>query len=150
MSDGNLDFAPRSSGLSHVTFIVRDLDRMESILTGVLGAGRVYDSGDETFSLSPERFYLVGEGATATWIAVMLGDVDLPQSYNHVAFQVDRRDLPALRERLTGLGLRIREGRNRVEGEGDSLYFWDDDNHLFELHSGSLRERLTRYERPPA
>ncbi len=37
-------------GLSHITFIVRDLDRMERLLTTVLGARKVYDSGDETFS----------------------------------------------------------------------------------------------------
>ncbi len=33
------------SGLSHLTLVVRDLDRMEAILVGVLGARRVYDSG---------------------------------------------------------------------------------------------------------
>ena len=32
-------------GLSHITFIVRDLDRMGNILTGVLGAKKVHDSG---------------------------------------------------------------------------------------------------------
>ena len=37
-------------GLGHITFIVRDLDRMEDILAKVLGARRVYDSGNETFS----------------------------------------------------------------------------------------------------
>ena len=41
-----------SSGLSHMTFIVSDLDKMTSILTDVLKAEEVYDSGQETFSLS--------------------------------------------------------------------------------------------------
>ena len=45
-------------GLSHITFIVRDLDRMEKILVSVLGARKVYDSGDNTFSESRERFFL--------------------------------------------------------------------------------------------
>ncbi|MEM8703075.1 MAG: FosX/FosE/FosI family fosfomycin resistance thiol transferase, partial [Pseudomonadota bacterium] len=39
-------------GLSHMTFIVSDLDRMEEVLIKVLGARRLYDSGDETFSIS--------------------------------------------------------------------------------------------------
>lgn len=39
----------------------------------------------------------------------------------------------------------ILPGRARVEGEGASLYFYDFDNHLFELHSGALAERLERY-----
>ena len=39
-------------GLSHITFTVRDLDRMEEILTTVLHARKVYDSGEKTFSQS--------------------------------------------------------------------------------------------------
>ena len=128
-----------------MTFIVRDLDRMERMLTSVLGAVRVYDSGRDTFSLSEERFFLVGDGPTATWIATMLGDGGLPRTYNHVAFQVERADLPRLRAAVDALGLDIRPPRSRVDGEGDSLYFHDDDGHLFELHAGSLRERLTAY-----
>ena len=46
-------------GLSHITFMVRDLDRMEKILTSVLDAKKVYDSGDQTFSVSREKFFLV-------------------------------------------------------------------------------------------
>ncbi|WP_255368557.1 FosX/FosE/FosI family fosfomycin resistance hydrolase [Agromyces sp. CF514] len=135
-----------SSGLSHVTFIVRDLDRMEQILLTVLGAKRVYDSGERTFSLSAERFFLVGDGPTATWIAIMQGDGGLPRSYNHVAFQVERVDLPELRSRIAELGLDLRPPRSRVDGEGESIYFYDEDGHLFELHAGSLRERLAVYE----
>ncbi|WP_130351608.1 FosX/FosE/FosI family fosfomycin resistance hydrolase [Agromyces ramosus] len=135
----------RSTGLSHITFIVSDLDRMEQVLTTVLGAARVYDSGNDTFSLSEERFFLVGEGDTATWVAIMRGHTMLPRTYNHVAFQVQREDLPALRATISELGLDIRPPRSRVDGEGDSIYFHDDDGHLFELHAGSLRERLTVY-----
>ncbi len=36
---------------------------------------------------------------------------------------------------------------DRVEGEGRSLYFHDHDNHLFEVHAGTLDERLARYGR---
>lgn len=134
-----------STGLSHVTFIVRDLDRMEQLLVAVLGAVRVYDSGSDTFSLSEERFFLIGEGDAATWVAIMQGDTALPRTYNHVAFQVRREDLLALRQKVTGLGLDIRPPRSRVDGEGDSIYFHDHDGHLFELHAGSLRERLAAY-----
>ena len=48
-------------GLSHMTFIVSDLDKMEGILTTVLDAKKVYDSGENTFSLSEERFFLIGD-----------------------------------------------------------------------------------------
>lgn len=134
-----------SEGLSHVTFVVKNLDRMEEILTVILGASRAYDSGAETYSISEERFFLIGQGESATWVATMKGDAELPRSYNHVAFKVNHEDLDHLRHRIASLGLECRPPRTRVDGEGESIYFYDDDNHLFELHTGSLRERLTAY-----
>jgi fosfomycin resistance protein FosX len=125
----------------HMTFIVRDLDRMEAILTGVFGAAKIYDSGDATFSLSRERFF----DAAGLWIAIMEGDALLTQTYNHVAFKIADRDYDACLARITALGLTLRESRPRVAGEGRSIYFHDDDNHLFELHTGTLAERLARY-----
>ena len=110
------------------------------------GAVRVYGSGSDTFSLSEERFFLIGDGDTATpRAAIMQGDTDCRAPTTTVAFQVQREDLPALRETIVQLGLDIRPPRSRVDGEGDSIYFHDHDGHLFELHAGSLRERLTAY-----
>jgi hypothetical protein len=55
-------------GLSHLTFIVRDLERMSRLIE-VLGGRQVYASGDETFSLSREKFFVAG----GLWIAIMEG-----------------------------------------------------------------------------
>lgn len=134
-----------ASGLSHLTFVVRDLDRMERLLATVLGARKVYDSGDDTFSLSRERFFLVGEGDATVWIAAMEGEPLPMRTYNHVAFKIAEDEYDACLARVRGLGLDLREGRSRVEGEGRSIYFHDDDNHLFELHTGTLETRLARY-----
>jgi catechol 2,3-dioxygenase-like lactoylglutathione lyase family enzyme len=128
-------------GLSHITFIVRDLDRMEAILTGVLGARKIYDSGDATFSLSRERFF----DAAGLWIAIMEGDALPTRTYNHVAFKIAEGDYDTCLARIAALGLTLRESRPRVAGEGRSIYFHDDDNHLFELHTGTRAERLARY-----
>jgi catechol 2,3-dioxygenase-like lactoylglutathione lyase family enzyme len=132
-------------GLSHITIIVRDLDRMEKILTNVLDAKKVYDSGPATFSVSREKFFLVGAEPAAVWIAIMEGESLTTRTYNHVAFRILDADYLACLERIRSLGLEVREGRSRVEGEGRSIYFHDDDNHLFELHAGTLTERLARY-----
>lgn len=35
--------------------------------------------------------------------------------------------------------------RKRIEGEGHSIYFYDYDNNLLELHTGTLEERLEAY-----
>ena len=128
-------------GLSHMTFIVRDLDAMERILTTVLGAQRIYDSGDATFSLSRERFF----DAAGLWIAIMEGEPLPSRTYNHIAFAIDDSDYERCLEAIKSLGLDLRESRPRVEGEGRSIYFHDADNHLFELHTGTLDERLARY-----
>lgn len=139
------------SGLSHITFIVRDLDRMETILTRVLGARKVYDSGSETFSLSPERFFLVGgapgdaDAPAPIWIAIMQGESLPSRSYNHIAFKITDAGYASALASIEALGLDVRESRPRVEGEGRSIYFHDEDNHLFELHIGTLSERLARY-----
>lgn len=132
-------------GLSHLTFVVSDLDRMEALLTGVLEARKVYDSGDVTFSLSRERFFLLGP--EDLWIAIMEGGALPTRSYNHVAFRIDDSEYDERLRRVRALGLEVREGRTRVDGEGRSIYFHDHDNHLFELHSGTLESRLRRYAR---
>jgi fosfomycin resistance protein FosX len=132
-------------GLSHMTFIVRDLDRIEAILTGVVDAIKVYDSGDQTFSLSKERFFLVGHGDASIWIATMEGEPLPTRTYNHVAFKIADAEYENYLQRVRKLGLEVREGRSRVPGEGRSIYFYDDDNHMFELHTGTLEERLRRY-----
>jgi fosfomycin resistance protein FosX len=128
-------------GLSHLTFIVRDLDKMALIITQVLGGEEVYSSGDNTFSTSREKFFVVG----GIWIAIMEGESLLTRTYNHVAFKVSDEQLEKARIAATKLGLEIRPPRPRVDGEGRSLYFHDYDNHLFELHTGTLDERLARY-----
>lgn len=132
-------------GLSHITFITSDLDRMEELLVKVFAARKVYDSGDKTFSLSKERFFLIGDDFNPVWIATMEGDPLAQRTYNHVAFKISDRDFDLYLERIHQLGLDVREGRTRVKGEGQSIYFYDHDNHMFELHTGTLKERLSRY-----
>jgi catechol 2,3-dioxygenase-like lactoylglutathione lyase family enzyme len=128
-------------GLSHLTFIVRDLEKMSDVIIGVLGGREIYSSGDATFSTSREKFFLVH----GIWLAAMEGEPLPTRSYNHIAFKVRPEDLPECKRAIDRLGLEMREARPRVEGEGHSIYFYDFDNHLFELHTGTLEERLARY-----
>ena len=130
-------------GLSHITLITSDLARMSAIMSQVLDGREVYSSGDETFSLSREKFFVVG----GHWIAVMEGESLPSRSYNHIAFKIALSAIDEYRGRIENLSLEFRESRPRVEGEGHSLYFYDHDNHLFELHTGTLEERLERYRR---
>jgi len=129
-------------GLSHITFIVSDLDKMEVILMKVLDAKKIYDSGDRTYSLSKERFFNIG----GIWVATMEGEPLRDKTYNHVAFKMAVEDYDNKLQRIQALGLEVREGRSRVDGEGRSIYFYDFDNHMFELHSGTLQDRLRCYD----
>jgi fosfomycin resistance protein FosX len=129
--------------LSHITFIVSDLDRMTEILETVFGAKEVYASGEKQFSQAPEKFFAIGD----LWIAIMQGKGLSERTYNHVAFKIRDEDIDIYLERIRSLGLDVMPPRPRVEGEGRSIYFHDADNHLFELHAGTLAERLETYSR---
>jgi GNAT superfamily N-acetyltransferase/catechol 2,3-dioxygenase-like lactoylglutathione lyase family enzyme len=131
-------------GLSHVTVLARDLDAMERFLIAAFEAVKVYDSGQRTFSLSEERFFLIGEGPAPVWLAVMRGDPPA-RTYQHVAFRIDPSGFDAAQARIDAAGIEQRPGRPRVEGEARSIYVYSPEGHLFELHDGTLADRLARY-----
>jgi catechol 2,3-dioxygenase-like lactoylglutathione lyase family enzyme len=118
---------------------------MTEFLTTVFGAEEVYSSGDATFSISREKFFLIG----GVWVAIMEGESLPNKTYNHVAFKIPDEEFDAYVERVRSIGVDVRESRARVDGEGRSLYFYDYDNHLFELHTGTLEQRLARYRDGP-
>ena len=128
-------------GISHITFIVKDLEKMTKFLVSIFDAEEIYSSGEQTFSISKEKFFLIN----GLWIAIMEGHSLPEKTYNHVAFKITEEDYELYAARVRNLGVDVKEGRSRVEGEGRSLYFYDYDNHLFELHTGTLNQRLQRY-----
>ncbi|MBL1223523.1 FosX/FosE/FosI family fosfomycin resistance hydrolase [Enterococcus sp. BWR-S5] len=128
-------------GISHMTFIVHDLNKAALFFKTVFTAEEVYSSGEETFSVAKEKFFLIDD----LWIAIMEGKSLPTRTYNHIAFKIDATEVDDYLDRIRSLGLEIKDGRARVSGEGQSIYFYDYDNHLFELHTGTLEERLARY-----
>lgn len=79
------------------------------------------------------------------WVCIMEGELPKERSYNHVAFQIKASEIDAYRSRIESVGAEIKPERPRVAGEGRSIYFYDFDNHHFELHAGSLADRLAYY-----
>ena len=130
-------------GISHLTFVVKDLARASEFFRSIFDAEEVYSSGDKTFSTAGEKFFLIG----SQWIAIMEGEPPADRTYGHVAFKIPEEEFDAYESRVRALGVDLGPQRPRVEGEGRSLYFYDFDNHLFELHTGSLSERLARYSK---
>ena len=116
--------------ISHITLIVQNLAKTTTMLEILFDAEEVYDSQDQAHSYFPEKFFLID----GLWLAVM-----------EDAFKIDQAQIDSLITRIQGLGLKIEKDRSRIKGEGASIYFYDDDNHLFELHTGTLAERLHHY-----
>jgi len=129
------------SGLSHITFITRDLEKMARLIVEVLGGKEIYSSAAKQFSISAEKFFMVGD----VWVALMQGESLPTRTYNHAAFKTDDAGIARAKLAIEKLGLEILPLRPRIEGEGQSLYFYNYDNHLFELHTGTLEQRLEAY-----
>ncbi len=131
------------TGISHITLVVKSLDAASDFLRKIFDAKEAYSSEEKQFSLSREKFFLIND----IWICIMEGDSLSERTYNHIAFLIDESDFESYVSRIQAAGVEIKPARSRVEGEGRSIYFYDFDNHLFELHTGTLEERLERYSK---
>ncbi|MBF0548486.1 MAG: FosX/FosE/FosI family fosfomycin resistance thiol transferase [Candidatus Riflebacteria bacterium] len=127
--------------LSHITFIVKDLNKATDFFRTIFNAEEIYDSFGKNYSLSREKFFRIGD----LWIVAMEGSPLKERSYNHVAFKISESEFEEYLLRIQKLGLEIKPPRPRVDGEARSVYFYDFDNHLFELHTGTLEERMKKY-----
>ncbi len=133
-------------GLSHITLLVEDLKKSERIIVEVLGGKQIYASGEKKFSISKEIFFDV----QGIWLVLREGKSLVEKTYNHIAFKIDKADLAKAEAAVQKLGLEIKSSRNRTAEEAKSIYFYDYDNHLFEIHTGTLEERLQYYKRETA
>ncbi|OQB23426.1 MAG: Fosfomycin resistance protein FosX [Firmicutes bacterium ADurb.Bin182] len=130
-------------GLSHITLVVKDLKRTAAFLRAVFDAKEVYSSGEKRFSISKEMFFLIND----IWLCIMEGEPLSERTYNHIAFQISEEDYEEYKTKVVASGIELRPDRPRIEGEGRSIYFYDFDNHLFELHTGTLEQRLEAYSK---
>jgi len=67
------------------------------------------------------------------------------RTYHHVAFKISESDIDSYLHKTNTLNLELKPPRIRAQGEGFSIYFYDYDNNLFELHTDTLEKRLTSY-----
>jgi fosfomycin resistance protein FosX len=131
----------RIKGISHITLVCKNLEKSALLFSDLFGAVEVYSSEGKNFSVSKEKFLIIGD----LWIALMEGQ-PLERSYNHIAFHVEEADLTLFDFKIRALGLDVAPSRPREPQEGQSIYFYDYDNHMFELHTGDLATRLKYYQ----
>jgi fosfomycin resistance protein FosX len=96
-------------GLSHVTFVVRDLDQMANFLKIIFEAEEIYCSGDNLFSIAREKFFEIGN----IWIVAMEGVALSNKTYNHLAFKIAESEFEDYVKRFESLDVKILEGRSR-------------------------------------
>ncbi|MEG0772004.1 FosX/FosE/FosI family fosfomycin resistance hydrolase [Clostridium sp.] len=128
--------------VSHITFVVKDLDKTTELFKELFDAKEVYYSGEKKHSLSKERFFIIGK----QWIAVMEDNNIVNRTYHHIAFKISDYDVDNYLDKIKMLNLELKPPRKRVSGEGYSIYFYDYDNNLFEFHTETLEKRLESYE----
>ena len=130
------------TGISHITFIVKNLDRTANLFKKVFDAKEIYTSEEKKHSLYKEKFFLIGN----QWIAIMESEAIVHRTYHHIAFKIEEQDIDIYLQKIKNLNLELKPPRQRISGEGYSIYFYDYDNNLFELHTGTLSQRLTSDE----
>ena len=117
--------------IAHIALVVKDPART-AVLFEQLFSSRVVERLDEEGHA--ETFVQLGR----TWFVLAKADIERPRSGDHIAFAVKKSDLPAYAEKLSRLGVEFFLAR-----EDTSLYFFDYDNHVFELDSTDFESGLT-------
>jgi catechol 2,3-dioxygenase-like lactoylglutathione lyase family enzyme len=118
--------------IAHVALIVRDAARTAGLLTDLFDAPAVRRTDAEGHD---ETFVRLG----VTWFALISADVRRERTGDHIAFRVARESIPRLADKLKSRGCEF-----ILSESGTSLYFFDFDNHVFELDGSDQEQELNR------
>lgn len=125
--------------ISHITLIVSNLEKSTKLFKDLFDAKEVYSSTKDD-NITPTKFFLIAD----IWFALIEGETHQDKTYDHIALKINEKDIAKYQAKIKELNLETKDGRKRNENEPQSLYFYDYDNHLFELHTGTLEDRLNK------
>jgi len=116
--------------LSHIALVVKDPPRTAALFRDLFSA-RVIERKDEEGHL--ETFVRVG----GVWLVLVGAPVERTRTGDHIAFRATPALLEATAARLEAMG------REFIRARADSaLYFFDYDDHVFELDTGDIEQEL--------
>jgi len=116
--------------ISHLALIVTDPTRTAALFHDLFEA-RVLERRDNQGH--QETFVRLG----GTWIVLVAGAAARSRTGDHVAFRATPDVLEATAAKLQAMGRELIWARSNR-----ALYFFDDDNHVFELDSEDLDQDL--------
>lgn len=120
--------------LSHIALVVNDPARTAALFQDLFSA-RVIERDDDDGH--HETFVRLG----GTWIVLVGAPAQRTRTGDHVAFRATPEIVEATAAKLQTMG------REFIRARSDkALYFFDYDDHVFELDAGDLDEELGRQE----
>ncbi|NSB16779.1 VOC family protein [Clostridium beijerinckii] len=128
-------------GLSHITFTVRNTDKTAELFKRMFNAKEVYYNGEKKHSLFEERFFIIG----GQCMTIIQDRNTINRTYHHIAFKISNSDVESYLEKIEDLNLELKQYIERIVDKKHSIYFYDYDNNLFELHTETLEEKLASY-----
>ena len=116
--------------IAHVALIVQDPARTAAFLKDLFDGPVLNRKDDDGHD---ETFIRLG----VTWFALVKADVKREKTGDHVAFRVAPNIIPIIADKLKAKGYEF-----ILSKTGTSLYFFDFDNHVFELDSSGEEQQL--------
>jgi catechol 2,3-dioxygenase-like lactoylglutathione lyase family enzyme len=116
--------------IAHIALIVRDPARTAGLLRDLFECPVLRRTDAEGHD---ETFVRLG----VTWFALVGADVRRERTGDHIAFRVTRETIASIAGRL-----KAKDCEFILSESGASLYFFDFDNHVFELDSSDQEQEL--------
>jgi hypothetical protein len=117
-------------GIGHIALVVNDSGRTATLFKDLFGSVTVVRKEDDGHE---ETYVRLGR----TWFVLAQSEVVRPRTGDHIAFFVSKSMLLETAEKLKNMNMEFFLARSDT-----ALYFFDYDNHVFELDTTDLDQEL--------